>query len=123
MSELLFSEKFFDDGGNWKNSEVMREFVDLLEANKKESPPVIESEEKLVLEKSKECDVPSEDFDFFIDFEPDFELAANLEYVHKNLKKLATDSAKYGNEKATFEIEKAYLKVEDILMKLDSGEL
>lgn len=120
MTELIFDKKFFDDDENWEKSEVMREFVNLLEqeltSENKDSP--LEAEHVESAEDDRNYDV-----DVVIEFLPNFELTSGLEHVAQDLKKIAVDSVKYGNEKATFEIEKVSYLIDEILMKVNSGDL
>lgn len=107
MSDVLFDEKFFENEGNWNNSEVMRNFVDLIDKPQEQPNLEVEQPELPDVEVAGAESKPPQ-------------IKAHLENLKGRLKKLANESVTYGNEKATFEIEKAVEKIDDILFNLNN---
>lgn len=115
MSHFIIPD---DKDENWKNSEVMKNFVDLMRKQAAESPEVVDSTE--VLEVFAEDEGEEEDFGI-LDIETQ-STRAKLEDTLNSLNKIAVESAKYGNETATYQIELAASEVKGLLNKLDEGD-
>lgn len=112
MSHFIIPE---DKDENWKNSEVMRLFVEAMEEVESIQVEHVSTMEEFVDDFNSNSVTQAAQ-------EPSleaFELQASLEEVVGELNKIASSSTKYGNEKATYQIELAAAQIRDLLSDLE----
>lgn len=118
-NNIVLDEEFFNDDGNWKNSEVMREFVRKLDGLIASAS--VEPYNK-TLSSEAEFDVGSYLENNSLDQLEGFEskarelVVSELKNVVKELQKIANKNyIDYGSESAFYEVELAIEKIKSIL--------
>lgn len=114
-NNMVFDESFFEDDGNWKNSEVMQEFVRNIEAKLVSAEPAeapVEIDIGEYLEANADLEV---DADLLIGNEITLEAVQD---VIDSLTKLANKSyIECGNEQLAYEIESAIEKIKYMVLE------
>lgn len=115
MSDPLFNEKFFDESGNWRNSEVVADYLENLYESMHTNAG---SDYQVDPELNDKEDAVNNIDDVYSALSS--KAADILKGAISKLNKITNESSVYKNEKASLKIEEATSKVYSILDELEN---